>query len=324
MRSERTIIFDKSAFQSLSRAEHAERLFTYQENIPPILLREILADLAKQCPEKSPDDAVRVLAGKFLGGGGVVNTDWRNLCFGHLTGWGHFEMVCRPVLDSALRVREPDGSITLFVGPTAENDAILRWAAAEFSERERRVAAGLRAKSAALSLDDLYGRLRHHHVLIPRPRRIDEIATIADGLLADDKLQWPVVDWLMSQLAFGRVHRFEIERRWLTLGRPRLASFAPYAHHCARVLLLLLVGMRHKVLSERRTNRVDAEYLFYSPFCQVFVSGDKLHRQLAPMVLREGQQFVWVADFKSEMQKLVAERKKDAPIGEDELSLTDD
>jgi hypothetical protein len=321
MMSERTIIFDKSAFQSLSRAEHTERLFTYRENIPPILLREILADLAKEHPKKSPDDVVRVLAEKFCGGGGVINTDWRKLCLGHLTGRGRFEMVRRAVLDDALRVREPDGSITLFVGPTAANEAIMRWADAEFSEQERRVAAGLRARSAALSLDDLYGRLRQHHVLLPRPKRIDEIATIADGLLANDKLQWPVVDWLMSELAFGRAHRFEIEQRWLGLGRPRLALFAPYAHHCARALLLLLIGMRHKVLSARRTNRHDAEYLFYAPFCDVFVSGDRLHRQLAPMVFREGQQFVWVGDFKSQMQKLAAERKKDAPTDENEPSL---
>jgi hypothetical protein len=299
-----TIIFDKSAFQSLSRREHAQRFFRYEENITPILLREILADLAKTYPEKSPEEAVQVLAQKFLGSGGFINTDYRKLCLGHLTGWGHFEMVRRPVLDDYSRVREPDGSISLYVGPTAANEAIMRWADAEFSERERRSAAGLRAKAASLSLDALYGRLRQHHVLIPRPKRIAEIATIADDLLIRPELQWAFIDWMMAQLGFEPRLRSEVEQRWLSLGRPLLAKFAPYAHHCARVLLLLLIGMRHKILSDRKTNRLDAEYLFYTPFCDVFVSGDRLHRQLAPMVLDEKQTFVWIDKFKSKMQKL--------------------
>jgi hypothetical protein len=92
------------------------------------------------------------------------------------------------------------------------------------------------------------------------------------------------------------------------MGRPMLSEFAPYAHHCTRVLLLLLIGMRHRVLSARKTNRLDVEYLFYVPFCERFVSGDKLHVQLAPMVLVEGQTFVPAREFKDEMAKLVAAR----------------
>jgi hypothetical protein len=40
------LILEKSAFQAMSRAEHGEPNFRYQENIVPILLREIHADLA--------------------------------------------------------------------------------------------------------------------------------------------------------------------------------------------------------------------------------------------------------------------------------------
>ena len=82
------IILDKSAFQALSRDEHAQRLFRYQENITPILLHEILADLAKTQPDKSPEAAVQILAGKFIGSGGVINADHRTLCVGNLTGAG--------------------------------------------------------------------------------------------------------------------------------------------------------------------------------------------------------------------------------------------
>jgi hypothetical protein len=69
------LILDKSAFQAMSRTEQAERLFRYQENITPILLREIHADLAKADPGKSPDAVVQILATKFLGSGGVINAN---------------------------------------------------------------------------------------------------------------------------------------------------------------------------------------------------------------------------------------------------------
>jgi hypothetical protein len=72
----------------MSRAEHAERIFRYQENIVPILLREIHADLAKADPKKTPDAVVQTRAGKFLGSGGVINADHRTLSVGELTGMG--------------------------------------------------------------------------------------------------------------------------------------------------------------------------------------------------------------------------------------------
>jgi len=115
-------------------------------------------------------------------------------------------------------------------------------------------------------------------------------------------------NWLTDQLRLPADLRIAVGQRWNMAGRPLLTDFAPYAHHCTRVLFLVLIGMRHKVLSARKTNRLDAEYLFYVPFCEVFVSGDTLHAQLAPMVLGEGRRFVAMRDFKAEMARYAAER----------------
>lgn len=303
------LILDKSAFQALSRSEHAERMFRYQENIVPVLLREIHADLAKVDAGKSPDTIVQTLADKFLGSGGVINADHRTLCIGELTGMGRFETDGRPVLDEYSEVREPDGSLAILIEPTSANKAILRWASAQFTADERVAAQGLRVAAGAFSLDALYGRLRRHHVLLPRPKSISEIPEIADDILARSSLQAALLDWLMEQVRLPTQARVVVGRRWNAVGRPLLADFAPYAHHCTRVLLLVLIGMRHSVLSSRKTNRLDAEYLFYVPFCEVFVSGDKLHEQLAPIVLGEGRRFIPLREFKAEMARHVVERK---------------
>ncbi|HSQ65570.1 MAG TPA: hypothetical protein VLM85_20260 [Polyangiaceae bacterium] len=302
------LILDKSAFQALSRAEHAERVFRYEENIVPILLREIHSDLAKTFAGESPDAAVQTLAAKFLGSGGVINADHRTLCMGELSGMGQVEADGRPVLDEYFEVREPDGSSSILIEPTSANKAILRWACAQFTAEERLAAQSLRASAGAFSVEALYGQLRRHQVLLPRPKRVSELPEIADDILARPAMQAPLLDWLMAQLHLPPRTRLAVERRWNGAGRPLLTDFAPYAHHCTRVLLLVLIGMRHNVLSSRKTNRLDAEYLFYVPFCEVFVSGDKLHEQLAPMVLGVGRKFVSLRDFKTEMARHAVER----------------
>ena len=56
-------------------------------------------------------------------------------------------------------------------------------------------------------------------------------------------------------------------------------------------------------MSTRPTNRIDAEYLLYLPFCHVFVSNDKLHRQLAPPLLGDYQNFVPLELFKKDLAR---------------------
>ena len=41
------------------------------------------------------------------------------------------------------------------------------------------------------------------------------------------------------------------------------------------------------------SNRIDIAYLFYLPFCKIFVSSDKLHRKCTSLFLRDDQEFVW-------------------------------
>src|SRR5437867_7465871 len=51
-------------------------------------------------------------------------------------------------------------------------------------------------------------------------------------------------------------------------------------------------------------NRTDTAYLFYAPFCHVFISSDNLHRRCAPHFLRKDQSFVWGPDLKADLNRL--------------------
>lgn len=300
---EDTIVMDKSVFQSLSRDEHVDRFWGYQENVTPVLLREILCDLAKTDATPSPEAVVKTLASKFLGGGGIINKSCREMCLASLQG-GQIPMDGRIVLDEYTETEEG-----VFIGPTDGNRAIMRWARSVFGAEERWAAERLRKRANSFSLDRLHAQLRRHHVLLPRPRAISELPSIVDDILSRASLQVPIVDWLAVEAGAEPWVRHALIGGWTKTGN-ELRTDAPYAYHCARVLLLLLVGMRHKVLSARPTNRTDAEYLLYAPFCMVFVSEDRLHKQLAPIVLRSDQRFYDLRAFQAELALRRTERKK--------------
>lgn len=69
--------------------------------------------------------------------------------------------------------------------------------------------------------------------------------------------------------------------------------------------LVFYLGMAsHEIGTERPSNMIDVAYLYYLPFCMVFVSGDKLHARLAPLLLRPDQRFVMAADLKAGLKTL--------------------
>jgi hypothetical protein len=51
-------------------------------------------------------------------------------------------------------------------------------------------------------------------------------------------------------------------------------------------------------------NKVDIAYLYYLPFCQVFVSSDNLHKRAVPPFLRDDQSFIAGDELKADLRKL--------------------
>ncbi|HET6719530.1 MAG TPA: hypothetical protein VFH22_07770, partial [Rhodocyclaceae bacterium] len=98
-----------------------------------------------------------------------------------------------------------------------------------------------------------------------------------------------------------------IKDRWKHMGKPPLGVFAPYASHILRVELFFRVALgANLVASTRPSHKVDMAYFFYLPFCMIFVSGDKLHRQCASLFMRPNQQFVWGPELKGDLLALNA------------------
>jgi len=91
---------------------------------------------------------------------------------------------------------------------------------------------------------------------------------------------------------------------WRASGCPPLAGYAPYAAHVLKVDTFFYLALAAGLISDKPSNRMDIAYLYYLPFCHIFVSYDKLHRDCAPFFLRPDQEFVWGGELKTDLKTL--------------------
>ena len=103
----------------------------------------------------------------------------------------------------------------------------------------------------------------------------------------------------------------EIIDRWKKVGSPPIREFAPYFRHLFGVDLFFSLSIASDQISRIRRqgkadNKVDITYLYYLPFCHVFVSKDNLHKRVVPLFMRGDQSFVDAEDLKMDLQRLDA------------------
>jgi len=96
-----------------------------------------------------------------------------------------------------------------------------------------------------------------------------------------------------------------IAESWKRSNKRTLTDFAPYAAYALTVEIFFQVALGAGLIGgERPSNRTDIAYLFYLPFCMVFISSDDLHRRAAPLFMRDDQSFVWGMDLKLALQSI--------------------
>ncbi len=168
-------------------------------------------------------------------------------------------------------------------------------------------ASGFRRALANLDLREQRETLRAFGVDGKVVTSLDDAKAIAIGIVTGDDTRF---ERLRVAVTFFNVphHLHEpILRRWDEAGRPPLPEFAPYTAYALTVELFFQMALAGDLIStERPSNRMDIAYLFYLPFCQVFISGDRLHRRSAPLFMRPNQEFVWALDLKADLSRMNA------------------
>lgn len=313
-----SIIFDKSALQSLGQQAIYEVSRYFYTVIPTVLLYEILADLSLDADDlDASKKRVAEVSRKVLPIDSMTNIHYHTLCVGNLLG-NEVEMKRRPLVGGAKTVVSSDGRQGVFVDVQPENQAVLRWQRGEFSDNDLKFARQWRDQLEKAGLEQARQKL-------PKPDfKLDslmELNSFVGMLLSRADSRFAMLNWFLDLLGCQEGTREQVRQRWQDESHTSIKEFAPYAFHCLRIQTLFYLGMSHGIFGIRSSNVVDVEYLCYTPFAYVFCSGDKLHQKMAPLVLENDQSFITRDEMQQALQILVAARKEsgEAEPGDDSL-----
>jgi len=297
------LIFDKSALQSFTLDESVWLENFFLTNITPLFFVESLADLEKEVSEgKTPEDVVGALASKTPVNGSFSNVHHALMFESDLMG-SPIAMDMRTIIHRGTTKQTPTGEISVFYKQSPEEAAFQRWKDRKFLEVEREVAKKWREALSNLSFDSMIGTVKNIVPVGTHFSNMQDVKTFVDEFVkGKDKA---LLDLTFIVLGIREDVSEAITARWQKEGCPPLNIFAPYAAYALSVDLFLYLCMNSSFISkQRQSNKIDFSYLYYLPFCRVFVSNDNLHERTIPLFLKEGQKFIKGVDLKAGLREL--------------------
>jgi hypothetical protein len=299
-------LFDKSFLQSLSLDEAVFFDHFFLPVICPLFYVETLADLEKHVREgRTPEQEVGIIADKVPEMSGYPCAYHIDLATAALFG-ASIPLDGRIPTEGGKPVKL-DGKSGFVHEESAAAQAFRRWQEREFLVVERQFARTWRTTLNNVDLARIAAGIRAMGIRPGTCRSLEDAKAIVDGFLERDGAA--AIDRLNLALGLFEIppeHDVHLFERWVTRGRASLRRFAPYAAHVVAVELFFRVALGAALIGTAdANNRTDIGYLFYSPFCHVFVSSDNLHRRCAPHFLRTDQSFVWGHDLKADLNRLM-------------------
>lgn len=292
-------LFDKSFLQALSLDESVWFDHFYMPVVAPFFFVETLADLAKT-GSRSAESEVRIVASKFPDLSSRPCLVHSSLVWSNLMGVDVPMNGMVPIPAGREVVHEGRRSVVWDESPEAV--AFGRWQDEQFNELEREQARKWRDALIAVPREVFEAGMASIGVDGSSSRTLLEAKSKADEAVADYGRAEALIRFVIATIGANELAAAQALERWRRQGCKPLEVFAPYACHVLRVEIFFQVAVAASLISsERPSNRIDIGYLYYLPFCQVFVSGDKLHRKTAPIFIREDQEFVAGTDMKDDL-----------------------
>ena len=297
------LIFDKSFLQSLNPDESMWLDHFFITNITPLFFIETLADLEKEVRAgRTPEQVVSNLAYKTPDMQSSPNVHHRTLLAGELSGLYSVPLDWRLRRAGGSQV-ELDGKNGVFFHKTEEEEAFERWRNHEFLDLERQQARRWRKSLSDVNFTALYDEYQKYYKH-GKPTELSHVKTFAEKNIDETDQQGSLLFGLWL-LGFPEESKRIIWERWYLAGKPPVCDFAPYFRHIYTVELFFNLAIAADLISkERPSNKIDLAYLYYLPFCQIFVSNDNLHEEVVPLFLRDDQSFVDGPELKADLHKL--------------------
>ena len=211
---------------------------------------------------------------------------------------------------AARRIVREDGKIGAVADYPPEAEAFARWNQGHFIDVEHLFAHRWRERVRNTDLQALRTAMNTFGVSPKNCKTLEDARKYSEWCVTAMTKSSGRLEAAMDVVGVMQGPRHHIRERWKRSGKPPLRSFSPYVAHVLAVEAFFAIGVAaHLIPAERPSNRIDIAYLFYAPFCHVFVSADRLHCTCAPHFLRQDQVFVWGADLKSDLQSIDAHYK---------------
>ncbi|MCI5189074.1 MAG: hypothetical protein D3905_04580 [Candidatus Electrothrix sp. AS4_5] len=298
------IIFDKSFLQSLTVDESVWLDNYFISNICPLFYSETLADLSKSVKEgRTPENEVRIISNKTPQMKIAVNVFHQDLCHANLNGY-EIKMDGRPLIPGGKPVQSENKKGFVFE-PSPETKAFERWQNEEFLELEREYAKLWREATEQADFNSVSERLNQFGIKIPRCNSLQKAKDAAEEILNTRRDLSQTMSLIFTLLNEPPEYFFNTLYSWRERGCPPIKVYAPYVYHVLTVELFFYIAIESNLISaERKSNKIDISYLFYTPFCQIFISSDKLHKRCAPLFLSEKQKFIWGIDLKADLKNI--------------------
>lgn len=297
-------LFDKSFLQSLSLDESVWFDHFFITNVCPLFYIETLADLGKPDSDKrSAVETVRMIADKFPDTSSGPCTLHTELVLQSLLG-KNVPMTGQVPLATA-RVVQFEGTLNAISEDSPVAAAFYRWQDEEFEAIEHEIASKWREDLARLNLEAQPELLRYWTPFQARCATLQEASDLAKAFATATDIPLLRLEICMTLLQVPKDREKTIRARWVQLGYPSLAQFAPYASFVLSIIIFFRLSIGASLISPNRaSNLTDVAYLFYLPFCMIFVSSDKLHSRIAPLFLRQNQEYVWGPELKASLTEL--------------------
>jgi hypothetical protein len=307
------LIFDKSFLEMLNPDEVSELSVHFKFVGTPTLIGEIIADLKLDPSERRvPSDVVRALSRKMRKVHGLQPANYRKLALANI--YAHeISMIGQvPVDESAPNVHVTEDRLGIFYDSTLEQALWARWADGDFGTEDELTATTWRNGIEQIDLEKvaaLWKPFTSRHFSLAKNQ--GELISAIDVFLGDPTpaVQREIVNMTLDLLKASPQDRLVVHVLMSSDAMRSLLEFAPYAASIIRLFLAFVCGLARGFIGPRATNYIDLQYLYYSPFCMVFVSNDKFHREMWPATAGR-HSFLWGQDVKDDLRRRMAIREQ--------------
>nr|WP_281720378.1 hypothetical protein [Nitrosomonas nitrosa] len=298
------LLVDKSTIQGLSPEEVRTLTRHYSTVVCPILMRELLSNLAKGNDRVETERRLAALAAKAGAPGFHAVVDAQSMAAANLMGH-EVPMDGRIPMPGGVAVRTKDGTRGVLFDESEEAIILRRWQAHQFSSDEKELARHIRAIDLNVDLQAIREMIAKQFSHFPKFHSLAELVGWIDNTylsLTDQRSHIVIVS--RSLLQAEEVQ--SVLDRWEKEGNPLFSHFAPYSHYFYRCNLIYFLGLAQGFIntSWKDKTHLDIQYIYYLPFCMTFTSGDAFLRDIFPFFKRQNQKFLWMDELKTDLRNI--------------------